>query len=174
MIKMDYGIYKNARNASWQCLIDCGVSELPVKPVQIADHYGIACKESEELLSNGESGKLIRRESGKVQIIVRPTDVVQRKRFTILHELGHYLLGESEYSAERFAVGVLMPACVLWGVGAFTPESISQICNVSQQAAQRRSERIRILRERNKFLTHPLERQVYGQFQKFIKLKQKS
>ncbi|MFR7473025.1 MAG: ImmA/IrrE family metallo-endopeptidase, partial [Ruminococcus sp.] len=88
--------------------------------------------------------------------------------------LGHYLLGESEYSAERFAVGVLMPACVLWGVGAFTPESISQICNVSQQAAQRRSERMRILRERNKFLTHPLERQVYGQFQKFIKLKQKS
>lgn len=169
---MDYSIYETARNASWQCLIDCKVTELPVKPVQIAAHYGIECKLTDAFLTAEESGKLVQRESGKRQIIVRPTDTDQRKRFTILHELGHHLLGESEYMAERFAVGVLMPACVLWGVKAFTPESISQICNVSQQAAQRRSERMQILRTRNKFLVHPLERQVYTQFQNFIKAKQ--
>lgn len=165
---MNFTIYEAARNASWQCLIDCGVSELPVKPVQIAAHYGIECKLTDAFLQPEESGKLIRREFDKLQIVVRPTDTDQRKRFTILHELGHYLLGESEYAAERFAVGVLMPACVLWGVGAFDPETISQICNVSQQAAQRRSERMRILRTRDKFLTHPLEQQVYDQFQTFI------
>ena len=74
-----------------------------------------------------------------------------------------------EYAAERFAVGVLMPACVLWGVGAFDAETIARLCNVSQEAAQRRSERLRLLRKREKFLTSPLERQVYKQFQSFIR-----
>ena len=43
-MNLDYGIYKNVRNASWQCLIDCSIFELPIKPVQIANSYGIHCK----------------------------------------------------------------------------------------------------------------------------------
>ena len=96
---MDYGIYKHARNASWQCLIDCQVTELPVKPVQIANHYGILCKSNAGLLQPGESA--------------------QRKRYTILHELGHYLLGhldgdmqpEMEYAADPFCSRCI-DACV--------------------------------------------------------------
>ena len=165
---MNYDIYKATRDASWKCLIDCGVSELPIKPVQIVSHYGIECRLTDAFLTSGESGKLIRRASGKMQIVVRPTDTDQRKRFTILHELCHYLLGESEYQAERFAASVLMPACVLWGLNAYTPERISQLCNVSQRAAQRRSERMQFLLQKGKFLVHPLEHQVYAQFKSFI------
>ena len=73
-----------------------------------------------------------------------------------------------EYAAERFAADVLMPACVLWGLQAFDSDAIAALCNVSQSAAQRRSERMQILRERDKFLTSPLERQVFQQFKKFI------
>lgn len=181
---MNYGIYKGARDASWRCLIDCNISELPVKPVQIARQYGLTCKDSARFLQNGEIGKIIRRSSGDVQILLRPDAPAPGKRFTVMHELGHYLLGHlgdeplsrsqstitqpEEYAAERFAVGVLMPACVLWGVGAFDAETIARFCNVSQEAAQRRSERLRLLRKRGKFLTSPLEQQVFQQFKDFI------
>lgn len=166
---MRYEDYKTARDASWQCLIDCKVTELPVKPVQIADHYGIECRLTDAFLADGESGKLIRRPSGKVQIIVNPNDTDQRKRFTIMHEIGHYLLGESEYQAERFAASVLMPACVLWALNVQSPQTIAEVCNVSQAAAQRRFRRLQELRTRGKFLTHPLEKLVFDQFQDFIR-----
>ena len=55
---MNYGIYKNARNASWQCLIDCKISELPIKPVQISAHFGIHCKQADKLKLNGASGEI--------------------------------------------------------------------------------------------------------------------
>lgn len=173
---MDYGIYKNARNASWQCLIDCCVTELPVKPVQIAKNYGVICKENSTFLASGTSGEILRTPTGAVVILVHPGQSNQRKRYTVLHELGHYLLCHldrepqqgDEYAAERFAAGVLMPACVLWGLGIQTAQEIARICDVSQEAAQHRSERMQILRKRNKFLTCPLEQQVYQQFKKFI------
>lgn len=38
-----YGRYQHIRNASWQCLIDCHVAELPLKPVQIAAQYQLQC-----------------------------------------------------------------------------------------------------------------------------------
>ena len=181
---MNYGIYKGARDASWRCLIDCNISELPVKPVQIARQYGLTCKDSARFLQVDEAGKIIRRSSGDVQILLRPDAPVSGKRFTVMHELGHYLLGHlgdeplsrsqstitqpEEYAAERFAVGVLMPACVLWGIGAFDAETIARLCNVSPEAAQRRAERLRLLRKRGKFLTSPLEQQVFQQFKDFI------
>lgn len=101
-----------------------------------------------------------------------------------MHEVGHYVLGhlgdsaltrsesecrpEEEQAADRFAADVLMPACVLWGLDVRTPEEIAQLCNVSMRAAQIRAERMGVLYERNKFLLHPLERQVFEQFGKFI------
>lgn len=177
---MNYAIYKNARNASWNCLIDCGTTELPVKPVQIALHYGINCTYSDTLQHDGEIGY----KDGKVSIAIRRDQLQTRQRYTIMHELGHYLLGhlgdtplsrsrdsvrpEEEYAANRFAVGVLMPACVLWGLGIHNAEDIAQLCGVSMQAAKIRAERMEILYQRNKFLLHPLERQVFQQFQRFI------
>ena len=62
-----------------------------------------------------------------------------------------------------------MPACVQWGLQLHTADDIARVCNVSQTAAQRRSERMAVLYQRNMFLTHPLERQVYQQFQDFIR-----
>ena len=181
---MNYGIYKGSRDASWRCLIDCHISTLPVKPVRIARQYGLICKDSARLLQEIETGKIVRRRSGEIQILLRPDLPAPEKRFTVMHELGHYLLGHlgdeplsrsystitqpEEYAAERFAVGVLMPACVLWGIQTFDAETIARLCNVSPEAAQRRSERLRLLRKRGKFLTSPLEQQVFQQFKDFI------
>lgn len=177
---MNYAIYKNARNASWNCLIDCGTTELPVKPVQIALHYGINCTYSDTLQHDGEIGY----KDGKVSIAIRRDQLQTRQRYTIMHELGHYLLGhlgdtplsrsrdsvrpEEEYAANRFAADVLMPACVLWALDIHTAEDIAKLCNVSPPAARSRAERMAVLYQRDKFLLHPLERQVFQQFQRFI------
>lgn len=52
--------------------------------------------------------------SGKYYIIVDDSETIQAQRYSILHEVGHILMGNaSEYEAERFTIGVLAPACVL-------------------------------------------------------------
>lgn len=110
-----------------------------------------------------------------------------RIRFTIAHELGHIALGHlrpgaftvqnrepqeaddpREQAANRFAVDLLAPACVLWGMGVHTAAEIAAVCGISAQAAQFRAQRMELLLRRNQFLTHPLERVVYRQFQPFI------
>ena len=73
-----------------------------------------------------------------------------------------------EMEANIFASRLLAPACVLWGCGVKTAEEIQQLCNISRQAAEYRMERMRILYARNKFLTSPLERRVYSQFEDYI------
>ena len=171
-----YDIYKSARDMSWQCLIKCAVNELPVRPVAIAEHYGITCHPVSSEALQGVSG-LLRTIEGKPRILIDSSHSRQRQRYTIAHELGHYLLGhldgvpaseEREYAAERFAADLLMPACVLWGLDVHTAKEISELCNVSIRAAQIRAERMEVLYQRNKFLLHPLERKVYAQFGDFI------
>jgi len=128
--------------------------------------------------------------NGRVQIILDPAQPETRKRVTILHELGHYLLGHldavplavpgdstawhpAECAAEQFAIGVLMPACVLWGLDIHTPVDIASVCNVSQRAARMRAERMETLYRQDGFLTHPLECQVYSQFHAFFRAAKK-
>lgn len=169
---MNYGIYKTARNASWQCLIDCDVNTLPVRPVEIAKHYNIKCKKmpSKKLSCSAK----IKTVFGVSYILYNADDTPARQRYSIMHELGHYLLGhsnynaENEYQAERFAIDVLAPACVLWGLNLHSAEDIARVCNISITSARIRAERMAVLYDRNMFLSHPLESQVFSQFKNFI------
>lgn len=181
---MNYGIYKNARNASWQCLIDCNVTSLPINPVAIAGKYDLKCKPVAPKIIKGASGEMRKNIFGSIVILCDETHPKVRQAFTIMHEIGHYLLGhlgdeplsrseldcnsDEENAAERFAADMLMPACVLWGLNIHTPKEIAKLCNVSMQAAEIRARRMEVLYKRNMFLSHPLERQVYAQFSDFI------
>lgn len=180
---MKYAIYKNVRNASWQCLIDCNVTNLPIKPVRLAALYGIKCKAATKEELRGASGEIVAF-AGEVFISFREDDPPQRQRFTIMHELGHYLLGhlgtepmtrsesdcrpEEEQAADKFAIDMLAPACVLWALNLHAPDEIARACNISMQAAENRARRMDQLYRRNMFLTHPLERIVFQQFRRFI------
>ena len=55
---MNYGCYKNARNASWHCLIDYKINSLPVKVSRIAKQADITLLKNSavNLLNNSESG----------------------------------------------------------------------------------------------------------------------
>lgn len=186
---MHYGIYKNVRNASWQCLIDYNIRALPVKVMDIAKKSNITVLKysdvDKERLQYNESGATFF-EDNNIYVIYRDTATIEHCRFTIAHELGHIFLGHSltennsfsrkfdtakseiEQEADVFASRLLAPACVLWGLNLHTPEGIAKACNISLPAAKIRSERMDILYKRNKFLISPLEQQVYNNFSEFI------
>lgn len=179
MFLLNYEIYKNSRDAAWQFLIRHNVRSLPVDLKSITAEMGIIVRRDiSGVLKSGERGKTVNA-NGQLLIVVEEAPVPQT-RYTILHEIGHIVLGhqglieltqKDEYAAERFAIGVLAPACVLWGLGIKTAEEIADLCNISITSAKIREKRMQELYNRNKFLTSPLERQVFEQFSDFINSK---
>lgn len=184
---MNYRDYKISRDLAWQVLLNEGVTELPVK-------IGPLCRQMEIQLrayssTDGNDGKstII---DGEAVIFVSNNCTHARQRFTAAHELGHILLGHVgeyqlvnrepsskdnpiEQAANVFASRLLAPACVLWALDARSPEQIAELCQISYTAACFRAERMALLYERNKFLTSPIEQQVYLQFEKFIRKKKR-
>lgn len=177
---MTYDIYKTARDEAWKFLIDNHVDSLPVKLSAICRQKGIALfyDRDKKYLSEKERGCTFTDNMGKFKIVLNPDDSMVIQRYTIAHELGHIWLGhfteksmsnlDMEYQAERFAIDILAPACVLWRLNLHTAKDISEVCNISMSAAQRRAERMEVLYKRNMFLSHPLERQVFQQFRQLI------
>lgn len=183
MIRLNsvYGLYKQSRNAAWQCLIDYHIDRLPVKVSEIARSAGIKLIANSQVLNlpPNQSGRTIQ-EGNRWAIIFDDEDTPQRSRFTVAHELGHIFLGHSivtgyssqeEMEANVFASRLLAPACVLWALDIHSAEEIKELCNISISAASIRAERMKVLYARNKFLLSDLERRVYEQFLPFIQEK---
>lgn len=185
---MIYAKYKNVRNASWQAFIDFGIDKLPVSVNVIAKMLDIKVIKNSDIheLKKGERGVTMEI-NGKWYIVFDDNEPVPVCRFTVAHELGHILLGhtmyqkkkyrtfvfrdEEEQEADMFAVRLLAPACVLHELQVLNSNDIAQLCNISLQSAMYRAERMKELEKRNKWYTHPLEQQVYNQFEKFINSK---
>lgn len=126
------------RNANWQFLIDCKISSLPTSLFQICQHFGIKVVGNSKLTVNklalGEKAmKTI--VNDQCYIIVDDGLPMAVQRYSIAHEIGHILLGDGEYEAERFAIDVLAPACVLWGLNLHSAEDIARVCNISITSA---------------------------------------
>ncbi len=186
---MIYGKYKNARNAAWRCLIDFNITELPVKPTLISKAAGIKVIKNSlvhELTSHESGASLL--DGAQWYIIYDDKKTRGHCRFTIAHELGHIFLGHElrkgyhartfdtsrpavEQEADVFASRLLAPACVLWALDVHTAAEIARLCDISQNAAQIRADRMEILYPRNKFLTSPLEQSVYKNFSGYIQKK---
>lgn len=181
-----YGRYKNARDAAWQCLIDFGISALPVDLLHIARQADIRIVKNSTVneLSGCESGACMFR-GDRWYLIYDDECNLGRRRYTIAHEMGHIFLGhdmsrgtlrrsitankpQSETEADIFASRLLAPACVLWGLDIHSAEDIARVCGISKTAAAIRAERMAVLYQRQRFLTSPLERRVYEQFGGYI------
>ena len=171
---MNYQDYKDARDASWRILIDCEVTELPVKISGVCRSLGVSVRRytpAERDNNDGMSTVI-----GSVPtIMVSNLTIPARQRFTCAHELGHIILGHVgrydlvcrepapgdnpiEQAANVFASRLLAPACVLWGCGVQSAEDIAQLCDISRAAAEFRWSRMQELYRRQRFLTSPLER----------------
>jgi Zn-dependent peptidase ImmA (M78 family) len=91
-------------------------------------------------------------------IVINDLRPVNRKRFTLAHEIGHFRLGHGpisfksniqslrysaqETQANRFAAELLMPKDVLKKRGFMTPKQISELCQVSIDAATIRARQL--------------------------------
>ena len=199
---MNYQRYRNARDAAWMVLIRHGVRELPVDVKQICAGEGIM------LLPYSDAGQLLTafglcahakradgfsmRYGNRILLFYNDKKPRCRQRFTIGHELGHYLNGDIseeptkanaepgraddplETAANLTAARILAPACVLWHMGIFDARGIAKACDISITAARFRAKRLKALMERDLefrwtrgrscFLQSPLERQVYQNF----------
>ena len=119
--------YKHSRDAAWQMLIKNKVSSLPVSVDKICRSEGL------RLLSYAKGAKIIQKlkleenaegndafSFGRM-IFYDQTKSIERQRFSIAHELGHYVLDdgtdgderEREREADIFASRFLAPLCVL-------------------------------------------------------------
>ena len=190
-----YQMYKNSRDKAWEALIRCKIDSLPVNLMLIAKYYNIKVvkysesKYVQELNIPDTDGFSLYKPILRKHIIYYNDNVENngRVRFTIAHELGHCLLGHnikehtnyrnseidnkddpSETAANVFARDILMPATVLHSLNVSSPEQITRLCNVSMQSAEIRFKRLTELNKRGMYNKHPLERQVYNQFQHYI------
>ena len=178
---MIYGIYKNIRNAAWLCLIDNGISSLPVDVLKIATSNGIKLVKNSTvgMLAGNESGACYYNYNSKEWFLVYDDEATSgRRRMIIAHELGHIFLGHelineskakrAEQEADAFAARLLAPSSVLWGLNIHQAEEIEKICNISKAEAKKRADRMKILYKRQKFLSSELEQKLFEQFRGFI------
>lgn len=187
-----YDFYRQARDASWQFLLENNVSSLPLPLSSICRNNGfiLMLDTKGSYLTYSDKGVTFKTPEGKFCILLNPAYSIPVRRFTTAHELGHIYLKHPmqggkygrtfgiqktatqdpiEYQAERFAIGILAPACVLYGLGVHTAEDIAQICGISLSAARIRAERLAVLYQRKNFFASPLEKKVYEAFEDFIK-----
>lgn len=189
-----YQHYKVARDMSWQTLINCNITSLPVNLNVIARHYKIKIIRYSKFefldlfkpeVVTGD-GFIARLDNKKVIFLNDKIKTRGRRRFTLGHELGHGILGHNldsiatrnneidnpddplEMQANVFARDILAPSYVLNALGVSTVEEIMQICDISKVSAQIRLDRLNFLRQRNAFLKSSLENIVYLQFKPFI------
>ena len=184
---MRYGFYTNIRDGAWKCLLDFEIDSLPVDVLKIARGAGV------RVIKNSTVDHLLATENGKTYydgknwiIIYNDKNSVPLCRFTVAHELGHIFLGHElvyekqvssmefthspkyEQQANMFALRLLCPTCLLWALELHTPEEIANRCQIPLSLAAVRASRMKLLIKRNRFLTSPLERQVFEQFRPYL------
>lgn len=107
-------------------------------------------------------------------------------RWTIMHEIAHIVLKHVtpeapaltrirkiehpifEKEADGFTRRVLCPSIVLHNCKTVEVEDIMRLCGISKQAAQHRSDYMKVLESRNKWRTDPLECAIEKQFMVFV------
>lgn len=184
---MYYGIYKGIREGAWICLRDAGIDRLPIDVLKIAKTAGIRVVRNSQakVLKPDELGKSFYDGNNWLTVYDDSRPTVEA-RVTLAHEIGHILLGhdlkhvqyadakefdkkpKSEQQAEMFAARLLCPACLLWKLDLHTPEEIAEYCRVSPEMAKERSKRMKVLYERNMFLTSDIEKEVYANFEDYL------
>ena len=142
-------------------IIDRFKQEPPVNIVGLAEALGLHVEEDD--LGPEFAGEIFRDEDSDsgYSIRVNSPDVLVRKRFTVAHEIAHYLLhrdritdrlrddnmyrsglgDQREQAANRLAADLLMPAKVIRDLraqGIGSPEEMSERLGVSLQAMRLR------------------------------------
>ena len=189
-------------------LIDNKISNLPVDVEKICAANGITLfsyEEGKSVIENLDLGEnILNNDAFSIgsMIFYDSSKPVQRRRFSIAHEIGHIFLhtisdkkptvynrepsandAPIETEANIFASRLLAPLCVLQFLNLNSAREISEYCDISYTAAKLRFNRLCEIRKRNSerrkeknhgtFLLSKLERQVIENFKDYIEINKK-
>ncbi len=150
-----------------------GIDSLPFDPLAAAALEGIrivpvSSEQGNEYpsLLRGEAALLAEATPPVILLGNQPT--LQRRRWSIAHELAHFLIGAGEQRADELAGLLLCPPVVLHLCAVRSPREISRLCEVSAQAASIAFERVRSRRLTGDFLQTAQERRCAERFLPFI------
>lgn len=177
--------YYNVRNNAWRFLLLNDIKSYPLNLRQIAINnnweiwsYNKYCQATQSSII-----ELIKQHPDGFSTVIDGFHVIcyneknnrQRNRFTICHEIGH-IINEKRFKGKRleqeanmFAARILMPMLLIKDLNIKKPEELAKLCDVSVEAATYRLKRFKIVSERNKFYTNPLEQEVFTKLQPFLK-----
>lgn len=127
-----------------------GVCTLPVDVSTLVEKMGIKLKKysnlpessREIMLKESLDGFSVETDNGKLCIAYNDQQIEGRKRYTIMHEIGHIVLGHmgeselAEKEANFFAKYALVPPPLIHELGLDNPEDISDIFEISYEAAE--------------------------------------
>lgn len=145
-------------------------SAAPVDVFGMARDLGIEIIEKK---LEGERSGSIEKKNGKYTITVNEQHGVKRKRFTVAHEIGHYIFhgdliesgaivddklyrdervgGVNEAQANRFAASILMPEKLITSLrnmnGIDTIHGLAEALKVSERAMSIRAENLNLISE---------------------------
>lgn len=125
--------------AARKLLREVHITHLPLQMKEVCAHLGIVVKQAD---LDSKDGLFIQsHKTGKGIIIVNQFHRKQRKRFTIAHEIGHYVLGHcclafsdgqdtwGEQEANAFASELLMPEKYLLHLWANNRLEVDEVAN---------------------------------------------
>ena len=144
--------YEYVKVEARRLLSRCNVQKPPISLSSICDHLDIVL--AEHTLGSRDAALMNSQLTDTVLIMVNPNKIRHRQRFSIAHEIGHYVLEhqsvafsggdgymqtpEEERQADIFAAELLMPEHFLlhcWAIGKLDTLNVSQIFDVSKKAA---------------------------------------
>lgn len=143
-----------------------GHIHFPIDPFLIAERLGIEVEE--DVLDANTAGFIIRKAGGPTRIYLNINDAPSRQRFTLAHELGHFIQHQDEAEigfvdrrdelasygvdgheiwANQFAAELLMPAATVtkWWAEGRDPDRMRRDLGVSAAALTYRLKNLRLL-----------------------------
>lgn len=155
------------KQAVLQVYKDCNVTDFPIPCVSILQHYGLKLYSYTELgFKNPNLHKMCRKYSKDAFLygsVVCYNDEMpfERTRFTLMHELGHFILhSDDEAAANQFASHLLAPRCIIEKSKLTSPDDISVLFGISRKAAFFALDDIK----RNDFERIPMDEKILKHF----------
>jgi Zn-dependent peptidase ImmA (M78 family) len=155
--------------ASVRAIIDRYTQDAPVNVEAMARDLGLVVR-LDETMDRDTAGKIVKEATGSpagYAVYINASDIPPRRRFTLAHELGHYVLHRDlvgdglidsamyrsklgdiyERQANRFAADILMPAALVRGLyrgGTTALAPLATMLGVSEAAVRIRLQELRL------------------------------
>ena len=146
---MDYLDKEHIRKKIFDIYQECDIHEFPLDCFSVLEHYGLRLITYQEVKI--EKPDLFRAISNyskdafrfRMTVYYNALNNIGRIRFSLMHELGHFILGHTEESkdneveADYFASCILAPRVAIKKLGCITSDDIHKTFGLSYAAANR-------------------------------------